>query len=189
MRLLAFLFVTGSLAVVGCAGDSSSVISVWNDDGGVGGKSGQPPAGGAGGAGGAGVGGTVLVPGGVRDLATTRCISTTGGGCLFSSDDLACIKGNCAPDLSTCYSQPEISTSAAGGPCLDYANCVLACPCDGNQTSCESRCDQNFFLKNNCYVCIASLGTCMSDHHCSQMPTCSSSSGGSSNGGTAAGLP
>jgi hypothetical protein len=67
MRLLALLFVTGSLAVVGCAGDSSSVMSVWNDDGGVGGAGGQPPVGGAGGAGG---GGTVLVPGGVRDLLT-----------------------------------------------------------------------------------------------------------------------
>jgi hypothetical protein len=173
MRLLAFLFVTGSLAFVGCAGDSSSLMSVWNDSG-VGG--GQPPAGGAGGAGGeggAGGDGTMVVPGGERDLATAQCISTTGGGCLFSSSDLACIKGNCAQQLSACYSQPGGSTSAPGGECLAYANCMLACSCDRNQLPCESNCQQKYFLMNNCGMCIVKLGTCTSTFNCPQ--TCKSS--------------
>jgi hypothetical protein len=169
MRFLAFLFVTGLLAAVGCAGDSSSVMSVWNDSG-VGGNAGQPPAGGAGGGGGDGSG-TIIVAGGVRDLATAQCISTSGGGCLFSADDLACIKGNCAQELSACYSQPGISTSAAGGACLDFANCLLKCPCDRSQSTCETGC-QKYAYTNTCGMCIVSLGTCASTHNCPQTQTC-----------------
>jgi hypothetical protein len=179
MRLLAFLLLTGSLVVVGCAGDSSSLMSVWNDSGVGGAPSPVGGAGGSGGAGGAGAGGTVLVPGGVRDLSTAQCISTTGGGCLYSSDNLACLKGNCAPYLSACYSQPGTSTSA-GGVCLEYANCLLRCPCDGSQSTCESDCGQNYLSMNNCWMCIVNLGTCASNHNC-QMPTC--------NSGAALGLP
>jgi hypothetical protein len=192
MRLLAFLLVTGSLALVGCAGDTSSLMSVWND-GSVGG--GQPPAGGAGGEGGAGGaggegggGGTVAVPGGVRDRATAQCISTSGGACMFSSDYLACLKGNCASYLSTCYSQPGTFTTA-GGSCLQFANCMLLCSCDGNKSTCEDGCMQKYASVNNCWMCIANLNTCGNDHSCLQTSVCPASSGGSSNGGTALGLP
>jgi hypothetical protein len=171
MRLLAFLFVTGSLALVGCAGDSSSLMSVWNDSG-VGG--GQPPAGGAGGAGGggAGGGGIILVPGGERDVATAQCITTTGGACMFSSDYLDCIKVNCGPSLSACYNQPGASASAAGGACLEYANCMLGCPCDGNKSTCENGCLQSFASTYNCGMCIVNLGTCASKFNCPSTPTC-----------------
>jgi hypothetical protein len=181
MRLLAFLFVTGSFAVVGCAGDSSAIMSVWNDSG-VGGV--QPPAGGAGGqggptggtttaSGGSSGGGSIVVSGGVRDLATAQCTSTTGGACMFSSDYLACLRGNCGQKLGACYSQPGTSTSAAGGVCLKYANCLLGCPCDASKSTCESNCGQNYLSTDyNCEMCIYNLGSCASTFNCTSTTSC-----------------
>jgi hypothetical protein len=167
MRLLALIL--ASLAVVGCAGDSSALMSVWNDSG-IGGS--QPPVGGTGGAGGAGGGdGTVVVAGGVRDLATVQCISTSGGACTFSGAYLTCIKGNCASDLNTCYSRP--GTSGAGGVCLEYANCQLKCPCNENKSTCEDDCVQKYALVNNCWgACLSNLLACASAHNCPQTQTC-----------------
>jgi len=120
MRLLALLFVTGSFALVGCSGDSSALMSVWNDSG-AGGAGGKPMTGGVGGqgavnggsgggvtiplggSGGSVVSGTIRVTGGTRDLASAQCLSTSGGACPVSGSYLTCLEGNCPTNLTDCY--------------------------------------------------------------------------------------
>jgi hypothetical protein len=196
MRFLAFIFVTGSFAVVGCSGDSSALMSVWNDAG-VGGAGGKPMTGGmggqivtnggSGGAAGSIVGGTVLVTGGTRDLATTQCISTSGGACPVSSSYLTCLQYNCSTNLTACYYSDGISR-AAGGVCQAYANCMLACSCDANRSSCENVCWQNDAMAiPDCFSCLISLAGCVSNYNCPPMAACASATGPASGGGAAGG--
>jgi hypothetical protein len=204
MRFLTFLFVTGSFVVVGCSGDSSALMSVWND-GGVGGAGGKPMTGGVGGqivanggsgggftiplggSGGSIIGGTVRVTGGTRDLATTQCISTSGGACPVSSSYLTCLQDNCPTNLTACYYSDGISR-AAGGICQAYANCMLACSCDANRSSCENVCWQNDAIAiPDCFSCLINLGTCMSKFNCPTMTACSSSTGVAGSGGATGG--
>jgi hypothetical protein len=202
MRFFAVAFVTGLLAVAGCAGDSSSIMSVWNDSGagnapGLGGNLAQ--SGGAGGAGGQGFGGqvvsaggkgggvtiplggsggqpsngTIPVAGGARDLTTAQCISATGGTCPVSSSYLTCLEGNCGTNLTTCYYSDGISR-AAGGVCQSYANCMLGCSCDASRSKCEDACLQNHATANpDCSTCLFNLVSCASKYSCPTMTSCS----------------
>jgi hypothetical protein len=63
MRGLALVLATGTVFYVGCSGDSSALMSVWNDDAGVG-PAGGAGASGVGGATGAGYGGQPFAKGG-----------------------------------------------------------------------------------------------------------------------------
>jgi len=175
MRFLASILVTGWLVLVGCSGDSSSIMSVWNDSGvvnspGTGGASGGSTIaqGGSGGSGGQIGTGTTGVPGGIRDVATAQCIS--GGSCPLSSADLSCIKGNCGESLTTCY---NVSGASGGGACVNYANCLLQCPCDGGKSKCEGDCFQNHVTSDfNCLYCISELATCASKFSCPMTTPC-----------------
>lgn len=176
MRLLAAVSVTGLLVFAGCSGDSSSIMSVWND----GGAGNSPGVGGAGGSstnaqGGAGgqVGtGTISVTGGIRDVATAQCISTSGGACPLSSTDLSCLKGNCGASLTDCYSASGTSGGAAGR-CLKYANCMLGCPCDAGKSNCENTCFSNDVMAiPDCSSCLINLDACASTFGCQMTPPC-----------------
>ena len=181
MRCLAFVSAIGFIAVCSCDGDSSALMSVWNDGGqagaagGQGGPGGQivPATGGAGGGGGSvSGGGTIVVPGGTRDLATTRCISASGGSCPVASNDITCLEVNCGPDLTACYYSDGVS-AAAGGICQSYANCMLACKCDGSSSTCEYNCYQNHASTvPDCSNCLYKLAGCASNHGCSLLGTC-----------------
>jgi hypothetical protein len=185
MRLVGLIFVMGSFAFVGCAGDSSVVMSVW-DDSGAGGD--QPPVGGAGGDGGQSVshqggssGGSassISVPGGTRDLATTQCTAASGGTCPVPGSYLTCIKTSCGASLAECYSSDGISR-AVGGQCMSYANCMLACPCDAGRSKCEGNCQQNFATYDpDCSSCLIGLLTCSSKFGCTFPTSCSASVSG-----------
>ena len=213
MHSLALLLVTGSLVFAGCDGDSSSIMSVWNDRDAGDGVVGNPSAGGAGGQGGQGghitiatggsggtftsaqggaggqpSGGTIGVPGGIRDVATTQCMTTSGGSCPYSSAYLACLQGNCASNLVACYSPSATSASSGAGVCLKYANCMIGCPCDGTKTNCENACLQNYATSNpDCSMCLFNLVSCASKFNCPTTASCSimtSGSAGGSTGGT-----
>lgn len=179
-------------------------MSVWNDSG-VGGAGGKPMTGGVGGqivanggsgggitiplggSGGSIVGGTVRVTGGTRDLATTQCISTSGGACPVSSSYLTCLQYNCSTNLTACYYSDGIS-KAAGGICQAYANCMLACSCDANRSNCENVCWQNDAMAiPDCFSCLISLAGCVSNYNCPPMAACSSSTGAASGDGATGG--
>jgi hypothetical protein len=163
MRFLAFLSVLGSLAFVGCAGDTSVRMSVWND-GGVGGAGGQQMTGGS-----SGSVSSISVTGGTRDLATTRCITGT---CPVPSSSLSCLKANCAADIATCYTSDGVS-KAASGFCMAYANCMLACPCNANSSKCESDCLQNE-ASTDCLTKLNNLYNCSNNSGCTST-TCATS--------------
>jgi hypothetical protein len=161
-------------------------MSVWND-GGPGGAAGghggtsTPSSGGAGGVGGVGAD-TIAVPGGTRDLATTQCTSTTGATCPVPGDYLACLEGYCSAKLTACYYSAGVS-SAAGGMCRAYANCMRACPCNSGRSSCEDACMQNYASTDpNCSTCMLDLLVCSSTYGCTIPSTCASSSGGAAGG-------
>ena len=192
MRFLVFLWITVSLGFVACAGDTSALMSTWNDGsvgstplgGGGGGQGGQvSPSNGGTGPGttvsqGGAIGqnsGSINVPGGTRDLATAQCTSTTGGTCPVSRDYIECITGKCATPVTTCYQSDGIS-SAIGGDCRSYANCMLGCPCNAGRGKCEDDCSQNYAASNpDCSNCLVSLYTCASRVNCPTMIACSQS--------------
>lgn len=188
MRLLASLTFVFCIWMAGCEGDSSAPMSVWPDGGpGLGGTpgpggSGGSPVGGAGGSSGSGgspVGGSsgsLAVPGGTRDLATAQCIKTTGGTCPVPASYIACLTSSCGTSLARCYYSDGVST-AAGGVCKDYANCMLACSCDGKRSSCENNCQQNYAVANPaCSSCLVDLVLCSSSNGCTLPTTCSANS-------------
>lgn len=175
-------------------------MSVWNDSG-AGGAGGKPMTGGVGGqgavnggsgggvtiplggSGGSVVSGTIRVTGGTRDLASAQCLSTSGGACPVSGSYLTCLEGNCPTNLTDCYYSDGIS-KAAGGRCQSYANCMLACSCDANRSSCENACWQNDAIAiPDCLSCLITLGGCVSNYNCPPMTACSSSTGVASGGG------
>ena len=203
MRFLASLILVSSLAFMGCAGDASSLMSVWND-GSVGGPAGSGGTGGSPGAGGqviyptggtgggitipeGGAGGystgSIYVPGGIRDLATAQCVVTSGGTCPVSSDYLACIQGNCGMNLTACYYSDGISR-AAGGACQSYANCLLSCSCDAGRSVCEGDCAQKFaYYDPECSTCYFNLVACTSKFNCQMTNLCVAGAGGAVAGG------
>ncbi len=182
MRFLASCLALVLASLIGCAGDSSSLMSVWNDGGpgsAAGGRGGSstPSSGGIGGGAGA-----LAVPGGTRDLATTECTATSDGSCPVPSDSLTCLEGKCGSNLTDCYYSDGVS-AAAGGRCQSYANCMLACPCDDGRTNCEATCQQKYAPTNSdCLACITGLFFCSSFYGCPPPTTCASSSGGAAGG-------
>lgn len=203
MRGIAWVLTAGSFLYVGCAGDSSALMSVWNDasvrpvggsyaaggagagyGGGSGGavNGGMPSTGGVASTGGApstgGIAtGVVYVAGGVRDLASAQCTATSGGTCPVSAAYLACLQTSCADSLTRCYYSDGIA-KAVGGDCRDYANCMLGCPCDGNRSGCEDKCTQAFAFSGSCSMCLLNLLTCTSTHTCPSMSTCPNATAG-----------
>ncbi len=181
MRSLAFAVVV-VLSSWGCAGDSSSVMSVWND-GGPGGSLGGQTVVATGGAGGAGGGsglarGSVAVRGGTRDLATTQCTRTSGTACAVDRTYLDCLEGRCSASLTTCYSSDGIS-AATGGKCRAYANCMLDCPCDSGKSACENTClDDHGYSDASCGLCLLDLYRCSDANGCVLPTTCVRSSDG-----------
>ena len=196
MRLPGLLFVMGSWVFVGCAGDSSVVMSVWDDSGaggvqsqtggaGDGGQAG-PAQGGSGGnvatAGASGSNGgstsSISVPGGTRDLTTTQCTTTSGGTCPVPASYLSCVKTSCGADIAKCYASDGISR-AVGGKCMSYANCMLACPCNSARSTCENNCLQNYATYDpDCSSCVLDLLTCFSRYGCTYPSSCSASTSG-----------
>jgi hypothetical protein len=169
MRILAFLSMMGSIAFVGCAGDTSVLMSVWNDSG-VGGA-----GGGAEGSGGQS-GSSISVTGGTRDLTTTQCTATTGGTCPVPDSYLSCIEANCGPDIAACYYSDGVS-KAAGGLCMAFGNCMLNCPCDSGRSKCETTCTQNDGSGDpNCWPCLNKLLACSSKYNCTLPTTCTAGS-------------
>jgi hypothetical protein len=182
MRLLAWLSAPVVVSLLGCAGDSSALMSAWNDGGpgGVTGGSTQPAVGGAGGSGGQVTipAGSISVPGGVRDLATAQCTSTSGGTCPAPADYLSCLTTKCSGKLTFCYYSDGVSV-AAGGKCRAYANCMLACPCNSGRSSCEDSCLLNYGSSDaSCSTCLVDLAVCASGAGCILPSTCSSANGG-----------
>ncbi len=192
MRGLALVLAAGPIVYGGCSGDSSALMSVWNDDAGVvrtggavasggaaGGYGGQPfvmgGSGGAIGAGGSVSSGVVDVPGGTRDLATNLCTITSGGTCPVSGDYIACLKSDCATNLSQCY-YLDGHAKVVGGDCRDYANCMLGCSCGDERSACEESCVQSFAYANSvCSNCFSNLWLCSISHDCPQRTLCPTS--------------
>lgn len=210
MRGLALVLAAGTIVYVGCSGDSSALMSVWNDDAGVsqsggvvasggavggatgsgyggqpfakGGSGGGYGSGGAVGAGGSVSGGVVYVPGGWRDLTTAQCMAISGGTCPVSANYTACLQSSCGANLTKCYYSDGYA-KAVGGDCRDYANCMLSCPCDDGRSVCENSCLQNFGLADSlCSTCLSNLLTCTITHNCPPMTACSTSGSGGSLG-------
>jgi hypothetical protein len=117
--------------------------------------------------------GSISVPGGTRDLSTTHCTSTTGDAtCPVPDGYTSCIKGKCATSLTDCYYSDGIS-SAVGGLCRSYANCMLACPCDTGQSKCEDDCLQKYAATNtNCWTCLINFRNCSSHVDCPPISDC-----------------
>jgi hypothetical protein len=206
MRTFVSVSLFAVLAVCGCAGDSSSLMSVWNDGGFVSAAGGQGGAvggqggavGGQGGAAGGQAGqvvislggsvgggggvpgrGSIVVAGGVRDLPTVQCTSASGGSCPVPVEILNCIQANCGGELVSCYYSDGVS-AAAGGLCKDYAACMLASPCDGTKQKREEYCMSNFATTNpDCSGCMFKLYTCSVKFGCPIPTTCAVSAGGS----------
>jgi len=192
MRLLATVTTVLLLSLGGCDGESSVLMSVWNDGGpggglggqggGAGGQGGQvlSGAGGAAGAGGALAGGSVVVPGGVRDLTTAMCTQATGGTCVAPPGFISCAQTYCSAKLVACYYSDGVSV-ALGGVCQAYANCMLASPCDSRGTKFQNDCALNF-ATTDCGLCLASLLSCFSTYGCGDPYACSfpSATGGAS---------
>jgi len=170
--ILVSIFVLGWLVLAGCSGDSSSIMSVWNDSGvvnppGTGGASGGSTSA-QGGSGGQIGTGTTSVPGGVRDVATAQCIS--GGSCSIASADLSCIKNYCGASLTTCY---NASATSGSGACAQYAHCLLKCPCGAGKSTCEGDCLQNHVTADfSCLYCLSELATCANQFSCPMTTPC-----------------
>lgn len=203
MRLATSLFLVGSVAFAACAGETSSLMSVWNDSG-VGGQAGATPTGGAaghrtGGTTGGNVGGTagfntggasgmsggaggnlgtIAVVGGVRDLATGQCTAVSGGACMTAPSSITCAHDHCETTLRDCY-YPTTTTGSFTGQCAAYGNCLLGCPCDGRKAACENGCLQNYASPNpDCSTCLLNLGVCMGLFGCSLTADCPVTSSG-----------
>jgi hypothetical protein len=182
MRVLASLLLLSGFSIVSCGGDSSSPMSVWTDGGPQGeggaaaGGAGGSPVGGAGGSpvGGTSGSGTLAVPGGARDLATAQCIAASGGTCPVPADYINCLRSKCGDKVTACYFSDGVS-AAAGGACKDYANCMLACPCNSGRSSCEQSCLQNYTGSPACSQCLLYLFTCSSSNGCTLPATCAAS--------------
>jgi hypothetical protein len=183
MRLVLAFSVLGLLAA--CSGDSSSVMSSWDDDtggtwaGGAGGRggavsggqSGSVGKGGSGGTGGVatttiptgGMAGNIVVPGGARDSVTAQCVSTSsGGGCPIGGTMLRCLQGVCATALSGCF-------QGTSGPCAAYATCMFNCPCDAGRSACELTCfNDKGTGDETCGPHIVDLAACLSLNGCAQ---------------------
>jgi len=185
MRLLASFLALALACVLGCAGDSSSVMSVWNDGGPGGSAAGQGGSiVGSGGTGGGVGSGTLAVEGGIRDLATTQCTVTSGATCPWPAETLTCIKSQCSAELTKCYYSDGVS-AAAGGTCQDYANCMLKCPCTAARGTCEDSCRESVAAgEAGCNMCLFDLFNCATDHGCPPPTTCTVSSGGAGGGST-----
>jgi hypothetical protein len=181
MRLLLAFSLFGLLAA--CSGDSSSVMSSWDDDtggagGSIGGRGGSASGGqgsvgkgGSGGSGGVatttvptgGMAGNIVVPGGARDTSNAQCVSTSsGGGCPVGGTLLKCLQGPCASAVSACY-------QGTSGPCAAYATCMFNCPCDGRRSACELTClNDKGTGDEKCSPYIVDLAACLSLNGCVQ---------------------
>jgi hypothetical protein len=199
MRLATSLFFVGSVAFAACAGETSSLMSVWNDSGvggqagamSSGGTAGYPIGGNTGGTAGYSTGGasgmfggdggslgTIAVVGGVRDLATGQCTTVSGGACMTPSSSITCAHDHCEATLRDCY-YPTTTTGSFTGQCAAYGNCLLGCPCDGRKATCENGCLQNYASPNaDCSTCLLNLGVCMGLFGCSLTADCPVSSSG-----------
>jgi hypothetical protein len=180
MRLFLAFSLLGLMAA--CSGDSSSVMSSWNDEatGGAAGTGGIASAGGSGGhvqggsggsvtvpsAGGAGGGSSVVVRGGVRDSATAQCtVTSSGGGCAVDAALLSCVKDKCGNYLAACF-------QGTAGPCGEYAACMFACPCDSGRSACENLClTDKGFGSDTCNPRMLDFLSCWSVNGCT-LPTC-----------------
>lgn len=174
MRLVSALLLFGLLAA--CSGDSSSIMSTWNDDtGGAGGSAagGQGGSPGLGGSGGVtttipsgGTAGVVAVQGGARDGMNAQCVATSsGGGCPVGGAFLGCLQGSCAEALRKAY-------QGTSGPCAAYAACMFNCPCDSGRSGCELTCFNDKGIGDEtCSPRLLELLTCLSMDGCAQ-PTC-----------------
>jgi hypothetical protein len=177
MRLLVAFSLVGFFAA--CSGDSSSVMSSWNDEtggqsgGATGGSSGAGGRAGAGGNGGAvttstgGVSGdSIVVRGGTRDPITAQCTATSnGGGCPVDTSLLSCMQGPCGSSFSDCF-------QGTNGPCGDYAACMFNCPCDSGRSTCENAClSDKGWGSETCSPKMVDLLVCWSNNGCA-VPTC-----------------
>jgi hypothetical protein len=185
MRLVLAFSLFGLLA--SCSGDSSSVMSSWDDEtggalgggagGSMGGRGGSAAGGqgglaGQGGSGGVatttiptgGAAGNITVPGGARDAVTAQCISTSsGGGCPIDSTSLQCWKGPCGAAVSACF-------KGTSGPCADYAACLFNCPCNAGRSNCEFAClSDKGTGDEKCTPFLNDLGVCLSANSCVKM--------------------
>ncbi len=133
----------------------------------------------SGGSGGATSGGTIAVPGGTRDVATTVCVTVTGSTCAVPADKIACAKTHCNANLVDCYNSD--GTAASGGRCKSYAVCRLACSCDAkDQAKCENKCMVDYGMTNgDCSDCLTSLYFCSAQYGCTPPTTCTTTTSGS----------
>jgi hypothetical protein len=167
MRAVAWILSFAFLAMWGCGGDSSAVMTTSGSGDVV--PAGSGGQGGAtGGQGGSPGGGTVAVPGGARDLATVQCIGPSGTVC----DAYTCLKANCSEKLQECYIS-DGNAATAGGLCRDYANCMLVCPCDSSGKKCEDTCQTKHVPSNSvCANCLYGLLACSNGSNCPLATSC-----------------
>jgi len=170
MRCLAWISSFALFAVSGCGGDSSVVMSSWSDGSIPSGAGGQ--GGTVGGQGGSLGGGSVVVPGGTRDLATTQCTEATGTTCAVPVENLRCLDENCGASLAECYLSDGVS-AAVGGRCQALADCVLRCPCDSDGKKCQDNCvGKHAPVNSDCGNCLYGLLSCLISSGCPSLWSC-----------------
>lgn len=95
-----------------------------------------------------------------------------------------CLIGKCDGELSACYG-PSYKSGSFSGPCGEYTNCILACPCDTAYNSCMMQCYPK--ATQACADCGKQVTACINASGC-QSP-CSgdagSAGGGAGQGGSA----
>jgi len=98
------------------------------------------------------------------------CYGTSGQTCTGTSEYESCVIKACDAKIVACWGSGYQSGSFSG-PCADVMNCMLACPCDANYSSCQQTCAMKMMSNTACQTCSLEVSTCMQGSGCKQ-PVC-----------------
>jgi hypothetical protein len=120
-----------------------------------------------------------------RDPKTGYCtVSASGESCAGVAAFDACAASSCDAQAKAALGNSYASGSFSG-PCRDYMNCMLACPCDTTASACETNCLAVAAANASCATPGLALQACIASS-CGA-PVCSSGTGTGTSTGTSAG--
>ena len=97
--------------------------------------------------------------------------SATGQVCTGEEAYNTCLSNTCGTQIAACLGSGYLQGSFTG-PCSDYINCTMKCPCDANATTCENTCSTQYLTANStCYSCMLTLAGCVLSSGCTA-PDC-----------------
>ena len=92
-----------------------------------------------------------------RDNVTGSCANAT---CAAANAFTQCIETNCSTQIVAALGSGYASGSFSG-PCAQYQNCKLACPCDATATTCEGTCALQYLTAGSaCSTAYNAVQTC-----------------------------